>query len=156
MRSIVASVIALGLASPLAQAHEHEHCLPVHSALTAELSTQSCASPFGLCTTGHLRGDLHGATSFTVLSLAPSAGLGAAEPASTLSYLGQFVLTTREGTLTVSDVGLLDGANGAFTEIWRVTGGTGDLAGATGTMWLSGTTTATGGFDGTVTGQLCY
>ena len=153
MGRLVVVILALVLAAPVAAAHER--CRHVHAALTAQLSTASCASPFGLCTTGELRGDLHGATSFTVLTLAASAGLGTQEPASTLSYLGSFVLTTREGTLTVSDVGLLDGANGAFTEIWRVTGGTGDLAGATGTMWLSGTTSATGAFDGTVTGQIC-
>lgn len=152
MRSFVVPLV-LAIAAPAALAHEH--CRPIRAALNAQLSTASCASPFGLCTTGELRGDLHGSTSFTVLMMAQSAGLGAAEPASTLSYLGQFVLTTRRGTLTVSDVGLLDGATGAFTEIWRISGGTGHFDGATGALWLTGTTSATGAFDGTVTGELC-
>ena len=153
MLRLVIIILALTIGAPVAVAHEH--CRPVRATLTAQLATASCDSPFGLCTTGELRGDLHGTTRFTVLTLAGSAGLATLEPASTLSYLGRFVLTTRHGTLTISDVGLLDGAIGAFSEIWRVTGGTGDHAGATGTLWLTGTTSATGAFDGTVTGHIC-
>lgn len=155
MRHLVGPALALALVLAPHDAAAHEHCRPILAALSSQLTTTSCTSPFGLCTTGEMRGDLRGATSFTVLTLAASAGLGDSEPASTLSYLGHFVLTTREGTLTVSDIGLLDNVTGAFTEIWRVTSGTGEHAGATGNLWLNGTVSATGAFDGTVTGQLC-
>jgi hypothetical protein len=98
---------------------------------------EGCTSPIGLCTTGMVEsGDpsLAGARwFFSALGTAEAAGLPAALPASMLSYAGAVVVTTpRDGTFTTSSAGVFDTAAGAFSQLDRVTGGTGKFAGADG------------------------
>jgi hypothetical protein len=49
-------------------------------------------------------------------------------------YVGTLVITTADGTLTLSDQGNLNPGTGAFFDNLTVTGGTGRFAGATGTL----------------------
>jgi hypothetical protein len=69
---------------------------------------------------------------------------------------GTLTLTTKHGTLTVNLTGTLDVSTGAFNATGPITGGTGKLAGATGTLSFSGVENlATGAFTETITGTLC-
>ena len=80
----------------------------------------------------------------------------ASEPATTWSYAGELTITTRIGTLVLSDDGVLDTAAGIFTGLNRPVSGTGALEGVTGQLFMSGNVTGGGtGFDGQVTGRLC-
>jgi hypothetical protein len=145
--------------------HEGPACFPVRGRITTELTADDCSSPVGLCTNGYLRstfGLLSGRTHFE------AGGLGGdpvgessivtppAEPGTTWAYSGVLTVHTRVGTITFSDVGVLDSAQGLFTEIDRPTSGTQALRGVTGALFVSGHTTPDGnGFDGDITGELC-
>jgi hypothetical protein len=134
-------------------------CHKIHGTVTAHLADPAtCPSPFGLCTTGTITGGgpLNGATTFTALGLAPSAGMPLVVPASTLSYAGVFVITTKQGQLQLGDVGILDQAHLAFTEIDNIQGGSGDFTGASGTWFISGPVIDGGtGFSGDISGEIC-
>lgn len=131
---------------------------PVTAWISASFTSAGCASPIGLCTAGTIRGvgPLDGATFFTTYAAAPSAGMPAVEPATTLSYAGQLVITTAQGSLTISDVGVFDQARLMFSEIDRVSSGTGLFAGASGRLFSFGDAPNGTGFEGPLVGSLCY
>lgn len=95
-------------------------------------------------------GLLKGTTAFT-FTTGPTP---TAEPAVSF-YAGDLTITTDRGTLTTRDVGLLDTARGVFTDVGRVTGGTGVFAGATGTLFFNGTTADGATFAVAIAGELC-
>jgi hypothetical protein len=72
-------------------------------------------------------------------------------------YVGTLVITTRHGTLTLSDQGSLNPATGQFTDDLTVVSGTGRFAGATGQLSDQGTLNLqTGNFPATpLTGMIC-
>ncbi len=123
-------------------------CESINTEINSTFTT-GCPSPIGICTTGTIAsGLLKGTTSFTALSLAPG-------PApSTMVYTGTLSITSDQGTLNISDVGVLDTTHNVFSEIDRIEGSTGIFSGATGILFISGNQTATG-FTGKVTGNLC-
>jgi hypothetical protein len=96
---------------------------------------------------------ISGTTFASVLGLAPSLGLPGLEPETTLSIKGERTITTARGDLMFHFITVFDTARGEFAEINRVIGGTERFAGATGTLWITGTGTTV--FDGRVTGQIC-
>jgi hypothetical protein len=131
-----------------ARAAEDNQCESINTEINSTFSTP-CSSPIGICTTGAIAsGLLKGTTSFTALSLAPGPA-----PA-TAVYTGTLSITTNQGTLNISDVGVLDTANNVFSEIDRIESGTGIFFGAKGILFISGNQTATG-FTGKVTGNVC-
>jgi hypothetical protein len=67
---------------------------------------------------------LNGTSQGTVLSVAPSAGLGSLVPASTISVVEDVVITTRHGTLTLREVWISDTVNGEVIGLLNVVGGT--------------------------------
>ncbi|SRR6266851_2259946 len=123
-------------------------CESINTQITSTFSTP-CSSPIGICTAGNIAGGLlKGSTSFTALSLA-------AGPApATAVYTGTLSITTSQGTLNISDVGVLDTTNNVFSEIDRIENSTGIFFGAKGILFISGNQTATG-FTGKVTGNVC-
>jgi hypothetical protein len=136
-------------------------CRDFEATILLHTTKEGCASPVGLCTKGTVESSdpaLAGATwFFSALGTAEAAGLPASLPASMLSYAGSVVVTTlRDGTFTTSNAGVFDTSAGAFSQLDRVTGGTGKFAGAEGRQLF---TTATGGgearFKGHVRGELC-
>ena len=137
-------------------------CRAFEATVLLHATKEGCASPVGLCTKGTVESSdpsLSGATwFFTASGTAPSAGLPATlQPVSMLSYAGSVLVTTpRDGTLTTSNAGVFDTAEGAFVQLDRITGGTGKLAGAAGRHIL---TTAIGGgdtgFKADIRGELC-
>ena len=140
-------------------ARADDKCKPVHGTIITHLTDPAtCQSPFLLCTAGKIvgAGPLNGASTFTTLGLAPSAGMPGVVPPTTLSYAGALVITTRHGQIQLGDVGILDQGNLVFTEIDQVQGGTGSFAGKTGTWFISGPIIDNGtGFRGEIDGQLC-
>jgi len=66
------------------------------------------------------------------------------------------VFTTKGGTLTATVSGTFNVLTGAFTASGPVSGGTGNLAGTTGTLTFQGVENLTSGvFTETITGTLC-
>lgn len=70
-------------------------------------------------------------------------------------YAGDLTIATDRGTLTTRDVGLFDTARGVFTDVGRVTGGTGVFAGASGTLFFNGATADGTTFAVAIGGELC-
>jgi hypothetical protein len=152
---VVASILTLAAGGSAAEGARH--CARVHGTITTTITTEGCPSEIGLCTVGTIHGGpLHGATTFSALGAAPSAGMPNAEPASVLSYSGRLTITTRCGAITVRDVGVLDNDNLAFSEIDRVVAGTGEYAGASGVFFAVGEVIDDGaGFRGELSGEIC-
>jgi hypothetical protein len=72
------------------------------------------------------------------------------------SIAGTVVFTVKRATLTVSVSGTLDVATGAFSASGPVSGSTGKLAGATGSLLLSGVENlGDGSFTETISGSIC-
>jgi hypothetical protein len=67
---------------------------------------------------------------------------------------GTLSITTNQGTLNISDVGVLDTTNNVFSEIDRIESSTGIFFGARGILFISGNEMATG-FTWKVTGNVC-
>jgi hypothetical protein len=135
-------------------------CLPVWGTINSIFTTENCTSPVGLCTTGTITGSdlLNGNTSFVALDVAPSAGMSGVEPAANLSYSGQLTIVTKQGTLVINDLGVLDAAHLAFTEMERPSSGTGVFANpGTNAFFISGSIVDNGqGFQGNLSGLVCF
>lgn len=138
-------------------------CFPLIGTIQVQLTADGCTSPVGLCTRGTFRsGYISGTTRYTASGLGGGA-VGEdsivtppSEPATTWSYAGELTITTRLGSITFSDAGVLDNVAGTFTELNRPIRGTGSFEGVTGRMFVSGDITGGGtGFDGVVTGRIC-
>lgn len=114
-------------------------------------------SPVGFCAVGSVSsGLLKGSKEATYLAVGPSAGLPGVEPPSTISYSANQVFHTDKGDLQMSVVGVSDYASLVFTEVARITGGTGRFANATGNLFISGTFASDGvRFQSRVTGEIC-
>jgi hypothetical protein len=138
----------------------HNRCVPVWGTINSVFTTQNCNSPIGLCTVGTITGSdlLNGNTSFVALAAAPSAGMPGVEPAANLSYSGQLTIVTRQGTLVTNDLGVLDAAHLAFTEMERPSSGTGVFANpGTNAFFISGSIVDNGqGFLGNLSGNICF
>ncbi|HJU41933.1 MAG TPA: hypothetical protein VJ691_03930 [Vicinamibacterales bacterium] len=105
-----------------------------------------CASIVGICTEGTLTGALKGTFTFTATSLTASVD---SATTGVMFYTGDIRLTTRDGVLFCKDAGAFDvNAPGAVSSVCSITGGTGEFAGATGTIQFVGTFTFADGGDG--------
>lgn len=155
---LLSASVGLLLWVPSARAQGSSLCIPIHAEILSTFVTAGCESPVGLCTTGTITegGILNGTTEFTALSVATAAGMPGVEPDTTLSYSGLLKITTKLGTLTISDVGIFDTARGVFSELDRITEGTERFFGSNGTLFIYGTATADGtGFGGSINGEVC-
>ena len=154
----VGTALAVVAASSRAQSAPPSRCKTLTGHYVANQTTTNCTSPTGICFVGTITGDkvLGGSSSFIELDQAPSAGMPLTEPGTTVSYSGTLTITTNGGTLTVRDLGVIDGARTVFAEIERTVGGSGSFANASGNFFLAGTMNSTlTSFDGTFSGQLC-
>lgn len=141
-------------------------CFPVYAHIVTQITDGACDSPVGLCTVGEVTSPfrlLRGPTHFMATGLGgqpvgeASIVTPPAEPTTTWSYSGALTLTTTAGELQISDVGVLDTVDGTFSEIERPVSGTGAFANVSGHIFVSGYVTPDGnGFDGRMTGQLCW
>jgi hypothetical protein len=132
-------------------------CEPVNAQLDG--SVVPCAeSPVGFCAIGTVTaGVLKGSKEATYHGFSLSAGMPDVELASAFSYSGTQVFHTEKGDLLMSVVGVQDNTRQVFTEIARITGGTGRFSTATGNLFISGTLSADGSaFQSKVTGEIYF
>ena len=151
MRLLPTAVFALAtslLASSAARADRG--CSAVNGPIVTTYTTDGCTSPVGVCTVGTAQlGRKAATTRFTALTITPADPSGAV-----LLYTGELVITTRKGSVTIHDAGVLNAATGEFFELQKVVGGTKSYKHATGLLTSQGTATGTG-FSGTLTGEVC-
>jgi hypothetical protein len=135
-------------------------CRLVRGTIKSIFFTQNCTSPIGLCTAGTITGadPLDGTTTFIALDAAPSAGLTGVEASANLSYSGQLTIVAKHGTLVTDDLGVLDAAHLAFTEMERPSSGTGVFANpGNNAFFISGSIVDNGqGFQGELSGIACF
>lgn len=143
--SMAALALLLGAVAPTAASPARAGCKAVKAnqrvALTGPTTTAGVITGNGL---------LKGTTAFA-FTTGPTP---TAEPGVSF-YAGDLTITTDRGVLTTRDVGLFDTARGVFTDVGRVTGGTGVFAGATGTLFFNGTTADGATFAVALAGELC-
>lgn len=146
----------LGLAQQLASSDSGRPCVPVNTQLDGSI-VPCVDSPVGLCAVGTVSSGVLKGTKDAIYSGASlAAGIPGLEPPSTLSYTGIQVFHTEKGDLSMKVIGVSDYVREVFTELGRITGGTGRFANATGTLFISGYLTPDGmGFRSRVTGEIC-
>ena len=108
------------------------------------VSGPDCPSPVGLCTQGELTGGLKGTFFFSASALIPTADTPST---GVLLYTGDITIEAKGGTLTCKDAGAFrTTGDGAVSSVCAVVAGTGDYAGAGGTVQYVGNFSAeTGG-----------
>ena len=116
------------------------------------LPPSTCPSPFGLCASVSFGGDLAGMSFFTGTSQVSTVDT---PTTSVILLTGDNTLQTSGGTLTIKDAVLLQTTGeGHFAEVDTVVGGSGEWAGATGTLRAQGTF-ANGSGTGDYVGEIC-
>jgi len=159
--AIVATLLAAGVfgtATTSRSVQANDGCHRVHGRVQSTFTTTNCTSPIGLCTAGKITrgGILDSATTFLALDVAPAAGMPANEPAANLSYSGQLTIVTKDGTLQIRDLGVIDATHDKFTELERPVSGTGRFTNASNVFFISGALVNNGNsFDGEIYGELC-
>ena len=132
-------------------------CEPINAQLDGSIIPCD-ESPVGFCAVGAVsNGLLKGTKEAVYLGASPSAGMPGVESGSVLSYSGRQVFHTDKGDLHMSVLGVSDYARLVFTEVARITGGTGRFANATRNLFISGTFAPDGiRFQSRVTGEICF
>lgn len=136
--TIVAGLFALPARAQEAQA---ARCKTVHGDLVEERSTTGCKPGHTSCFLGEVDGN-HGLRGTTYFKGEFSAPFPASAP-TFRSYTGSFEYTTQHGTLTMAEMGMTDPPtsnpeSGVVNAFQRIVSGTGDFAGATGYLFVSG------------------
>ena len=123
-----------------------------------EVAGKACPSPVAICTSGNFRGSINGgylSPFFTVTETAETPKTGV------VLFTAQTVIErarigTRTGKLVLSEGGAYSPPDGAFGQLFTVTGGTGGLAGATGTLRGMGTYLPATGGNAVYSGEICF
>lgn len=156
-----AAILSAGVIGSIAMTRSvqaEDGCRPVFGRYQATFTTTNCSAHSGLCAVGTITegGILDSSSLFVELDQAPSAGMPATEPGTSLSYSGTLTITTpHDGTLNVRDLGVIDGALSAFTELERPVSGTGRFANASHVFYISGSMPNGTEFDGRISGEIC-
>jgi hypothetical protein len=149
MTLCVLTLLAIGSREAFADAHCHN----VRGRITIQaLTGPACISPVGLCLAGTLVGALRGDYRFTASALIPSADT----PLTGVFFsTGDSELETPGGTLFTKDaLALATSGAGEFSDLSIITGGTGDGAGAFGTITITGAYGAGQG-EAVYAGEVC-
>ena len=141
-----------------AQVNAQAACHPVHGQIHAQSYTDAtCTSPVGICARGNFNGGIRG----DFVELATNIISSQDTPTTNMVFAtGDITITARiggkQGNLTIKDafVTHIAGEN-EFTDLFSITGGTDQLADATGVIYASGTSdpvalTDQGVYDGKV------
>ena len=161
MRTILILALIFAALTGITPATPVVNCRNFEGTMLLQMTKEGCTSPVGICTVGKVESKdptIAGANWFsTSLGTAPSAGLSLAlQPASMLSYAGSVVVTTsRDGTFTTSNAGVYDTTVGAFSQLDRITSGTGKFTGSKGRLIFVTATRENEAFNTHVHGELC-
>ena len=162
MRMILLSAPTLALLTCFTGTASAQTCRNFEGTILLHMTKEGCTSPVGICTVGKVESSdpsVAGANwFFTSLGTAPSAGLpGTLQPVSMLSYAGSVVVTTlRDGTFTTSNAGVYDTTAGAFSQLDRITSGTGKFTESKDRLiFITATGGGDAGFKSYVRGELC-
>ena len=150
MRLLATAMPALAIALFGSAGARADECKNIHTRIVT--SASGCdldfSSPVGMCTSGQVKsGRLEGSTRFRALTAVPQSD-------SVVLYTGQLEITTRSGTVLLSDFGVLDFIMQTFSELQNVSSGTGAFLGATGMLASQGTA-INGTFRGSLRGEIC-
>ncbi len=146
--TLAAVALATCLHSGATLAGEHDNCSDARGNLSVVNNGDGTTS--GTITQG---GRLNGSTQ----ALFTSALTPTPDP-STFSYTDDYAVTSSKGVLKARNVGLFEVAAGLFSEIARIdpSTSTGRFAGATGVLYINGTTPDGGAtFEAEITGEVC-
>jgi hypothetical protein len=133
-------------------------CKAVHATLTEARATVGCKPEHDSCFLGEVDGN-HGLRGTTYFRGEASAFFPSGAP-TFRSYVGTFEYTTPTGTLTMREMGLSEPSlnttpeGGVVNAFQRIVGGTGEFAGATGYLFVSGFNRS-GQVATTVHGEIC-
>lgn len=145
MNPCAAAIAFVGLLSVNANAQEAPdalECKAVHADLVERLSTDGCRPGDASCFLGEVDGN-HGLRGTTYFKGEQGAAFPSGAP-TFRSYVGNFEYTTATGTLTMREMGFSEpSANstpsgGVVNAFQRIVDGTGEFAGATGYLFVSG------------------
>jgi hypothetical protein len=148
-RRLFTAVSALGIGLLAAGPTHADPCKAVDTTIVTTFTPcRPNESPVGICTEGSIAsGPLAGTTRFAAQTITGSD--------SAVLYTGVLTITTRSGTVTINDSGILNPATGEFFEMEPIVGGTGRFKHVTGLLTAQGVETPTG-FNGTLTGSICH
>jgi hypothetical protein len=156
-RSVHVSMLVIALAgtagAPIIRADEPPTCKPVHADLVEDAST-NCRPPHTSCFLGAVDGN-HGLRGTTYFKGDAGAGTPPATSPDFRAYSGVFEYATDRGTLVMRETGVVSSAQGVVTAYQKITDTTGEFAGVTGYLFVSGFTKS-GHVATNVTGELCY
>lgn len=147
--TLAAITLTACLYSQATWAGEHSDCTEASGHLSVVNNGNGTTS--GAITQG---GRLNGSTQ----ALFTSALTPTPDP-STFSYTDDFAVTSHRGVLKARNVGIFDVVAGLFSEIAQIdpAASTGRFAGATGVLYVNGTTTDGGAtFRAEITGEVCF
>jgi hypothetical protein len=129
-------------------------CKKINGKLTLQsLPSNPCGSAVGVCASGTFSGDLAGTFTFAGSQFITSTDT---QTTSVALLTGNNMITTAHGTLMTKDAIVLETVgNGDFAEVDTIVGGTGEWAGATGSIRAQGVFTAASGGEGDYVGDIC-
>ena len=137
----VAVLAGASVVSVTAQGPEPK-CKDVHATMEEDRSTTACKPGHPVCFLGQVDGNhgLRGTTYFRGDSSAPGPPTGLE---GFVSYSGLFEYTTDRGTIVMRETGVTNTSkglpqSGAVTAYQRIQSGTGEFAGASGYLFVSG------------------
>lgn len=140
-----------------ATAQADPRCRPVYGAFDLIPVSESCSSPVGVCGKGTFRGLLRGPYTAVLTSIATTADTPSTGVVLITGDLAlQARLGSKAGVITVKEAGSFHTTgDGEFAELFSIAGGTGDFAGASGTVFATGTFDFAGGGEGQYHGTIC-
>jgi hypothetical protein len=157
-RSFGVGLVLLASLTPRVPAAAGPSCQQVQGHLEETLVTEGCLSPVHLCTVAQMFGKLKGQARFTASAFIPSADtpLTAVLFVTGDTLLVNAKLGGKRGTLNIKNAAAFRTVgDGDLADVQTIVGGTEDLAGATGSLRISGNFDPAAGagsssFEGTV------
>ena len=151
-------LLMIGAIAPFAGAQESRNCKAIHASMLEQRVTAGCKPGHAFCFLGEVTGN-HGLRGTTYFKGDGSGSRPTTSP-DFLPYSGDFEYNLSGGTLIMRETGVTNTAvgkpeSGAVTAFQQITDGTGELAGATGYLFVSGFS-RNGTVETTVSGEICF
>lgn len=150
----IATFVLFAMAAvPVAAQDASSNCKAIHAEMVEARMTTGCKPSHTFCFLGEVDGN-HGLRGTTYFKGDSSTAPIATSP-EFVGYSGVFEYTTERGTLIARESGVTSATLRVVTAYQRIIGATGEYAGATGHLFVSGHNNA-GQIVTSVTGQICY